>query len=122
MSFLPKRIKKKDENKGKSPMELLEAALTKFGDAMSGKTLNDAELNKSETKAKKQEETLQKIEAATTESSSSGSTAEPIVTGVAAGEDIPIPIVGLDKLDADQFLMPRFGLVNEFGNSMVDLN
>ena len=117
-----KRKKKKEENKGKSPMELLEAALTKFGDAMSGKTLNDAELNKSETKAKKQEETMQKIEAATAESSSSGSTAEPIVTGVAAGDDIPIPIVGLDKLDADQFLMPRFGLVNEFGNSMVDLN
>ena len=51
-----------------------------------------------------------------------GQLLEPIVTGVAAGEDIPIPIVGLDKLDADQFLMPRFGLVNEFGNSMVDLN
>ena len=48
--------------------------------------------------------------------------AEPIVTGVASGDDIPIPIVGLDKLDADQFLMPRFGLVNEAANSMVDLN
>ncbi|MFL2865553.1 MAG: hypothetical protein ACJZ8Y_10095 [Pirellulaceae bacterium] len=114
--------KKKGKKKGKSPLELLEAALTKFGDAMSGKALEDGELNKSETKAKKQAETLEKIESATATAAAGAQEAEPIVTGVASGDDIPIPIVGLDKLDADQFLMPRFGLVNEAANSMVDLN
>ena len=125
---------KKDEDKdkkkdgGKSPMELLENALEKFGDAMSGKALTDAELKKSEAKADKQKAQEEAITAATETNAAAGvgdantTVGKPIVQGPGAGNDIPIPITGLDKLDADMFLMPRFGLISEFNQDVVDLN
>ena len=109
-------------------MQLLEAALTKFGDAMSGKALSDAELKKSEAKADKQKAQEEAIKTATETNASAGvgnantEVGNPIVQGPGAGNDIPIPITGLDKLDADMFLMPRFGLVTESNQDMVDLN
>ena len=119
---------KDGDNKQKSPMQLLEAALTKFGDAMSGKALSDAELKKSEAKADKQKAQEEAIKTATETNASAGvgnantEVGNPIVQGPGAGNDIPIPIRGLDKLDADMFLMPRFGLVTESNQDMVDLN
>ena len=124
----PSSKKDGDKDGMKSPMQLLEAALTKFGDAMSGKALSDAELKKSEAKADKQKAQEEAIKTATETNASAGvgdantEVGNPIVQGPGAGNDIPIPIRGLDKLDADMFLMPRFGLVTESNQDMVDLN
>jgi hypothetical protein len=121
--------KASSEGESKDPFMDLKASLRKFGEVMTdsvkneqdytGFKVNKAQLNEVEQNEKRFNELF----------SGAGVNVEtafnmpPIIqnSGGAASMAPSIVMPGRNKMEADPFLMPKFGLVADFNNDMVDL-
>lgn len=98
-------------------MESLTELFNRLGTTMAdtGKSLNEGKLKQEETKAKKKM-TAQDVKEI------SRSATLPAIPGGSSGESsMPIVMPGPDQMQADPYLMSKFGLVADFNNDMVDL-
>lgn len=123
--------KESQSGESKDPFKDLEASLMRFGEVMTdtiqneddytGFKVNQAQLREDEAKQKNFDELFSDFGA--------GSNVEtafnmpPIIqnSGGAASMAPSIVMPGNLKMEADPFLMPKFGLVADFNNDMVDL-
>jgi len=112
------------------PFDALKASLKKFGEVMTdsvkneqdytGFKVNKAQLDEVEQNEKKFNELFAGFDSANV---STAFSMPPIIqnSGAAASMAPSIVMPGRTKMEADPFLMPKFGLVADFNNDMVDL-
>ena len=112
-----------------SMLKALEKDLSEFGKRMAetSKSMNDSggkitegSLKESEAKAKKMAE----FTGLSSQQLTQAFDMPPIIQGAGGGGDgsaATIVTPGKSKLEADPYLMPKFGLVADFNNDMVDL-
>ena len=98
-------------------MESLTELFNRLGTTMAdtGKSLNEGKLKQEETKAKK------KMSAQDVKQISTSATLPAIPAGSSGESSMPIVMPGPDQMQADPYLMSKFGLVADFNNDMVDL-
>lgn len=95
---------------------LLSKGMTELAKAAPGKKLEEEQQKKTETR-------LDKLKAMTAQRSAA---MQPVVTQteeqpIMGGESSEIIIPGKDKNDADDFLMPKFGVLTEFNSTLSNL-
>jgi len=82
----------------------------------SADALNKAKLKEAEEKKKKEVEAKAAGGVKTITQQ-----APPVVTGGGGGKSSPVVLPPAFEMDADPYLMPKFGLISEFNSDMVDL-